>query len=171
MVRCSPSASPHVSNCLRVRRSFAQYRVPDSSQTIVAFGEEKNSIIGTISRCLSTLAHHRARVAVVSADGVFYKAHFDPDKPGSCFAVLDLISRVYFQSQARNVCNSSSPNSSKTLPRRPQRASLERSCRLPPLRFCLLSFCESRRLPEQTLAFSLRVPSSSARLPRWRLYS
>jgi len=45
--------------------SFAQYRVPDSSQTIVAFGEEKNSII------------------VVSADGVFYKAHFDPDKPNS----------------------------------------------------------------------------------------
>jgi len=45
--------------------SFAQYKVPDNSQTIVAFGEEKNSII------------------VVSADGVFYKAHFDPDKPGS----------------------------------------------------------------------------------------
>jgi WD40 repeat protein len=45
--------------------SFAQYRVPDNSQTIVAFGEEKNSII------------------VVSADGVFYKAHFDPDKSGT----------------------------------------------------------------------------------------
>lgn len=45
--------------------SFAQYRVPDASQTIVAFGEEKNSII------------------IVSGDGVFYKATFDPDKPGS----------------------------------------------------------------------------------------
>jgi len=45
--------------------SFAQYRVPDASQTIVAFGEEKNSII------------------VVSADGVFYKAHFDPEKAGA----------------------------------------------------------------------------------------
>ena len=28
--------------------SFAKFKVPDNSQTIVAFGEEKNSIIGTI---------------------------------------------------------------------------------------------------------------------------
>jgi len=44
--------------------SFAQYRVPDV-RTIVAFGAEKNSII------------------VVSADGTFYKAMFDPEKPGA----------------------------------------------------------------------------------------
>jgi WD40 repeat protein len=45
--------------------SFAQYRVPDT-RTIVAFGAEKNSII------------------VVSADGTFYKALFDPEKGGEC---------------------------------------------------------------------------------------
>jgi len=44
--------------------SFAQFRVPDS-RTIVAFGAEKNSII------------------VVSAEGSFYKAMFDPEKSGS----------------------------------------------------------------------------------------
>jgi len=44
--------------------SFAQFRVPDS-RTIVAFGAEKNSII------------------VVSLEGTFYKALFDPDKPNS----------------------------------------------------------------------------------------
>jgi len=43
--------------------SFAQFRVPDT-RTIVAFGSEKNSII------------------VVSVDGLFYKAVFDPSKPG-----------------------------------------------------------------------------------------
>jgi WD40 repeat protein len=43
--------------------SFAQFRVPDV-RSIVAFGAEKNSII------------------VVSADGTFYKALFDPEKPG-----------------------------------------------------------------------------------------
>jgi len=43
--------------------SFAQFRVPDV-RTIVAFGGEKNSIV------------------VASADGTFYKALFDPDKPG-----------------------------------------------------------------------------------------
>jgi len=44
--------------------SFAQFRVPDV-RSIVAFGSEKNSII------------------VVSADGSFYKALFDPEKPGA----------------------------------------------------------------------------------------
>jgi len=44
--------------------SYAQYRVPDT-RTIVAFGQEKNSIV------------------VVSAEGNFYKAIFDPEKPGS----------------------------------------------------------------------------------------
>jgi len=44
--------------------SFAQFRVTDS-RTIVAFGTERHSII------------------VVSADGSFYKAVFDPDRPGS----------------------------------------------------------------------------------------
>jgi len=43
--------------------SFAQFRVPDV-RSMVAFGAEKNSII------------------VVSADGTFYKALFDPEKPG-----------------------------------------------------------------------------------------
>ena len=43
--------------------SFAQFRVPDV-RTIVAFGNEKNSIV------------------IASADGTFYKALFDPDKPG-----------------------------------------------------------------------------------------
>lgn len=43
--------------------SFAQFRVPDV-KSIVAFGQEKNSVI------------------VVSADGSFYKALYDPDKPG-----------------------------------------------------------------------------------------
>eukprot|EP00471_Norrisiella_sphaerica_P004854 CAMPEP_0184481404 /NCGR_PEP_ID=MMETSP0113_2-20130426/2946_1 /TAXON_ID=91329 /ORGANISM="Norrisiella sphaerica, Strain BC52" /LENGTH=369 /DNA_ID=CAMNT_0026860511 /DNA_START=62 /DNA_END=1171 /DNA_ORIENTATION=- len=44
--------------------SFAYYKIPDT-RTIVAFGSEKNSII------------------VVSADGSFYKATFDPEKPGN----------------------------------------------------------------------------------------
>jgi len=46
--------------------SFAQFRVPvhQEVRSIVAFGAEKNSII------------------VVSADGTFYKAMFDPEKPG-----------------------------------------------------------------------------------------
>jgi WD40 repeat protein len=44
--------------------SFAQFRVPDV-RCIVAFGQEKNSII------------------IVTADGTFYKAIFDPDKSGS----------------------------------------------------------------------------------------
>lgn len=44
--------------------SFAQFRVPEV-KTIVAFGGEKNSII------------------VVGADGTFYKAMFDPEKPGA----------------------------------------------------------------------------------------
>lgn len=43
--------------------SFAQFRVPDG-RTIVAFGQDKNSII------------------VVSADGTFYKALFDTEKSG-----------------------------------------------------------------------------------------
>ena len=43
--------------------SFAQFRVPDV-RTIVAFGGEKNSIV------------------VASAAGLFYKALFDPERPG-----------------------------------------------------------------------------------------
>lgn len=43
--------------------SFSQYRVPET-RSIVAFGAEKNSI------------------NVVTADGVFYKAIFDPEKGG-----------------------------------------------------------------------------------------
>ena len=50
--------------------SFAQFRVPDV-RTIVAFGGEKNSIV------------------VASADGTFYKALFDPDKPGGQECVQD----------------------------------------------------------------------------------
>lgn len=45
--------------------SFAQYKVPDTGQTVVAFGDEKHSIV------------------VVSSDGVFYKATFDPEKPNT----------------------------------------------------------------------------------------
>lgn len=45
--------------------SFAQFRVPDV-RTIVAFGSEKNSLI------------------VVSSDGSFYKALFDPENGGDC---------------------------------------------------------------------------------------
>lgn len=44
--------------------SCAQFRVPDA-RTIVAFGSEKNSVI------------------IVSADGSYYKAIFDPDTPSS----------------------------------------------------------------------------------------
>eukprot|EP00954_Amorphochlora_amoebiformis_P001779 140536-Amorphochlora_amoeboformis.AAC.3 len=44
--------------------SFAHYKIPDT-RTIVAFGSEPNSII------------------VVSSNGSFYKAVFDPEKPGS----------------------------------------------------------------------------------------
>jgi hypothetical protein len=44
--------------------SFAQYRVPEGPRNIVAFGQEKNSII------------------VACANGKFYKALFDPQKPG-----------------------------------------------------------------------------------------
>jgi len=46
-------------------RSFAQFRVSDS-KTIVAFGGDENTIL------------------VVSADGVFYKATFDPNNGGDC---------------------------------------------------------------------------------------
>ena len=52
--------------------SFAQFRVPDV-RTIVAFGGEKNSIV------------------IASADGTFYKALFDPDKPGGQEAIQDQI--------------------------------------------------------------------------------
>lgn len=45
--------------------SFAQFRVPDT-RTIVAFGNDSNSIM------------------VVSADGTFYKALFDPSTGGDC---------------------------------------------------------------------------------------
>lgn len=45
--------------------SFAQFKIPDV-KTIVAFGAEKNSLI------------------IVSADGSFYKALFDPEDGGDC---------------------------------------------------------------------------------------
>jgi len=45
-------------------RSFAQFRVPGDARCIVAFGADKRSIV------------------VVSADGTFYKAVFDPEKEG-----------------------------------------------------------------------------------------
>ena len=45
--------------------SFAQFRVPDV-KTIVAFGSDEHSIV------------------VVSADGAFYKAAFDPTSGGNC---------------------------------------------------------------------------------------
>jgi len=45
--------------------SFAQFRVPDV-RTIVAFGNQENVLI------------------VISADGSFYRATFDPDKSGEC---------------------------------------------------------------------------------------
>lgn len=52
--------------------SFAQFRVPDV-RTIVAFGGEKNSIV------------------IASADGTFYKALFDPDKPGGQECIQDQV--------------------------------------------------------------------------------
>ena len=54
--------------------SFAQYRVPDV-RCIVAFGQEKNSII------------------VVAADGTFYKALFDPEKSGGQECVQESYSK------------------------------------------------------------------------------
>jgi len=45
--------------------SFAQFRVPEG-KTITSFGPEANTII------------------VISADGSFYKCHFDPVKGGEC---------------------------------------------------------------------------------------
>jgi len=45
--------------------SFSQFRVPDA-RTIVAFGNDESTII------------------VVSADGTFYKATFDPQNGGDC---------------------------------------------------------------------------------------
>jgi hypothetical protein len=44
--------------------SFAQFRVGDT-RTVVAFGSEKNTLI------------------IVAADGTFYKASYDPTKPGA----------------------------------------------------------------------------------------
>lgn len=50
--------------------SFAQFRVPDV-RTIVAFGADETSIV------------------VVSSDGTFYKATFDPKNGGDCHKVKD----------------------------------------------------------------------------------
>ena len=50
--------------------SFAQFRVPDV-RTIVAFGADEASIV------------------VVSSDGTFYKATFDPKNGGDCQKVKD----------------------------------------------------------------------------------
>merc|ERR1711902_25106 len=50
--------------------SLAQFRVPDV-RTIVAFGSDETSIV------------------VVSSDGTFYKATFDPKNGGDCQKVKD----------------------------------------------------------------------------------
>merc|ERR1712087_581832 len=50
--------------------SLAQFRVPDV-RTIVAFGADETSIV------------------VVSSDGTFYKATFDPNNGGDCHKVKD----------------------------------------------------------------------------------
>lgn len=72
--------------------SFAQFRVPDV-RTIVAFGQEPaNSIIGnwrSLVWCvvylmflfLCLMCMHV--LLVVSADGTYYKATFDPNRPGT----------------------------------------------------------------------------------------
>jgi hypothetical protein len=61
--------------------SYAQFRVPDV-RTLVAFGSDKNSIIG------ASFMRGRALVAddstaVVSADGQYFKATWEDGKPGS----------------------------------------------------------------------------------------
>lgn len=82
--------------------SYAQFRVPNG-RTIVAFGQDKNSIIGmnasqtnaassvcavshvlSLSVCLSHFLSLFLCLSpiVVSADGTFYKALFDPEKSG-----------------------------------------------------------------------------------------
>jgi len=61
--------------------SFAQYRVPGDVKSIVAFGAEKNSII------------------VVSADGTFYKAGFDPEKAGQQDCVQESYSKFIKQAE------------------------------------------------------------------------
>ena len=47
-------------------RSFAQFRLPEDSRSVVAFGTSPSTLL------------------VVSASGAFYKASFDPEKGGRC---------------------------------------------------------------------------------------
>lgn len=73
--------------------SFAHFRVPDA-QSIVAFGATEHSIIGELSflsfSLLTIVCVHffggtvwmMMLMTVVSATGNFYKAKFDPNKPG-----------------------------------------------------------------------------------------
>lgn len=72
--------------------SFAQFRVPET-RTICAFGAEKNTIVGALcyahtlasfliwTASADALSSHLV-VAVVGADGSFYKAVFDAN--GEC---------------------------------------------------------------------------------------
>ena len=47
-------------------RSFAQFRLPEDSRSVVAFGSSPTTVL------------------VVSASGAFYTASFDPVKGGRC---------------------------------------------------------------------------------------
>lgn len=47
-------------------RSFAQFRLPEDSRSVVAFGTSPTTLL------------------VVSASGAFYTASFDPEKGGRC---------------------------------------------------------------------------------------
>lgn len=48
------------------QRSFAHFRLPDQSRSVVGFGAEENTVL------------------VVSASGAFFSAVFDIEKGGNC---------------------------------------------------------------------------------------
>jgi selenophosphate synthetase-related protein len=53
--------------------SFAQFRIPEL-KSICAFGDD-NKLIGIIINC---------NILVISADGKYYQASFDPKSGGQC---------------------------------------------------------------------------------------
>ncbi len=57
--------SPLLPSYVKSEWSFSHFKVPSNVRNIVAFGSEKNSIV------------------VICADGTYYKALFDPTKPGA----------------------------------------------------------------------------------------
>lgn len=79
---------------MQAGRSFAQFRLPEGKRSICAFGHEANTIIGAYAArraCPRACARRsltassalpRPVRAVVTLDGSFFKAAFDPKEGG-----------------------------------------------------------------------------------------